>query len=320
MSDRPETDRKSAEGSAQPGLLVVGIGGSAGGITALKQLFSQVRPDSGIAYVVILHLSPQHESNLAQLLQVQTTIPVTQVNETVRVEPDHVYVIPPNKYLMIEDGNIKVTEPERVRGGGHTSIDLFFRTLADAYGKSAVGIILSGTGSDGILGLRRIKEEGGFAIAQDPEEAEYDAMPRNAMEAGLIDLVMPTAEIPRRLESLRAGLQRLPIPPAEEEEPEPEPNGDVVEVLKFLRQRTGNDFTQYKRPTMARRITRRMQVHGLPDFKSYLNFLREHPEEVPVLLRDLLITVTNFFRDREAFEALRQEAIPKLFAGKTPND
>jgi two-component system CheB/CheR fusion protein len=301
-------------------LLVVGIGGSAGGITALKQLFSQVRPDSGIAYVVILHLSPQHESNLAQLLQVQTTIPVTQVNETVRVEPDHVYVIPPNKYLMIEDGNIKVTEPERVRGGGHTSIDLFFRTLADAYGKSAVGIILSGTGSDGILGLRRIKEEGGFAIAQDPEEADYDAMPRNAVEAGLIDLVMPTAEIPRRLESLRAGLQRLPIPPAEEEEPEPEPNGDVVEVLKLLRQRTGNDFTQYKRPTMARRITRRMQVHGLPDFKSYLNFLREHPEEVPVLLRDLLITVTNFFRDREAFEALRQEAIPKLFAGKTPND
>src|SRR5689334_6707212 len=138
MSDGPETDGKQVSHAAHHDFLVVGIGGSAGGITALKQLFSRVEPSGGIAYVVIMHLSPQHESNLAQLLQIQTTIPVTQVTETVRVEPDHVYVIPPNKYLMIEDGNIKLTEPARIRGGGHSSIDLFFRTLADAYGKSAV--------------------------------------------------------------------------------------------------------------------------------------------------------------------------------------
>jgi CheB methylesterase len=181
MSDEPEADGKPGE-RAEPDFMVVGIGSSAGGVTALKQVFSRVEPASGIAYVVIMHLSPLHEINLAQLLQMQTPIPVTQVTETVRVEPDHVYVIPPSKYLMIEDGNIKLTEPERMRGAGHSSIDLFFRTLADAYGKSAVSVLLSGTGSDGILGLRRIKEEGGFALAQDPEEAEYGAMPRNARQ------------------------------------------------------------------------------------------------------------------------------------------
>jgi two-component system CheB/CheR fusion protein len=199
MSDKSEGDGPGPQAPGQSGFLVVGIGGSAGGITALKNFFSRVEPNSGIAYVVIMHLSPQHESNLAQLIQLQTEIPVTQVTETMSVEPDHVYVIPPNKYLMIEDGNIKVTEPERVRGGGHSSIDLFFRTLADAYGKSAVSVLLSGTGTDGILGLRRIKEEGGFAIAQDPAEAEYDAMPRNAIDNGLIDMVLPAAEIPQRL-------------------------------------------------------------------------------------------------------------------------
>jgi two-component system CheB/CheR fusion protein len=320
MSDKSDREGKSQDGPGQPGLLVVGIGGSAGGITALKSFFSRVEPDSGIAYVVIMHLSPQHESNLAQLLQAQTAIPVTQVTETVRVEADHVYVIPPSKYLMIEDGNIKLTEPERMRGGGHSSIDLFFRTLGDAYGKTAVSVVLSGTGTDGILGLRRIKEEGGFAIAQDPEEAEYDSMPRNAINAGLIDLVMPAADIPERLKSLRAGLQRIHMRVSEEEPPPPESDQDIIAVLKLVRQRTANDFTQYKRPTMTRRIGRRLQVHGLPDVRSYLAFLHEHPDEIPVLLRDLLITVTNFFRDRDAFDGLRQEAIPKLFAGKTSDD
>jgi two-component system CheB/CheR fusion protein len=320
MSDKPEADGKSPDSPGRPGFLVVGIGGSAGGITALKEFFSRVQPDNGIAYVVIMHLSPQHESNLAQVLQAQTAIPVTQVTETLRVEPDHVYVIPPNKYLMIEDSNIKLTEPERIRGGGHSSIDLFFRTLADTYGKTAVSVILSGTGTDGILGLRRIKEEGGFAIAQDPDEAEYDSMPRNAINAGLIDLVMRAEDIPERLKSLRAGLQQIQMPVSEEEEPPPETDEDILEVLKLVRQRTGNDFTQYKRPTMMRRIGRRLQVHNLPNIGSYLAFLREHSDEIPMLLRDLLITVTNFFRDRDAFEALRQEAIPKLFAGKTATD
>ena len=271
--------------------------------------------------MVILHLSPQHESNLAALLQANTKIPVTQVTETVRVQPDHVYVMPPSKYMVIEDGNINLTEPERIRGG-HSSIDLFFRTLADAYGKDAVAIVLSGTGADGTLGLRRVKEHGGFAIAQDPGEAEYDAMPLSAIETGLVDLILPAAEMPDRLRALGAGAQRLPSARKRRRKggsPEAE-MAEVRAVLMLLRQRTGHDFTQYKRPTLRRRIARRVQVHGLADINSYLNFLREHPEEVPALLRDLLITVTNFFRDRDAFESLYREVVPKLFAGKGAND
>src|SRR5579875_3189287 len=321
MSDNPQSDSHSqANASAQTGFLVVGIGASAGGITALKQFFSHVEPDSGLAYVVILHLSPQHESNLPALLQTQTKIPVTQVTETVTVQPNHVYVIPPNKYLVIEGGTIKLIQPERLRGG-HSSIDLFFRTLADAYGKNAVAIVLSGTGADGTLGLRRVKEQGGFAIAQDPHEAEYDSMPRNAIDTGLVDLILPAAQMPGRLRTLGAGAQRLHLAAEEEEKQARETDlTEIREVLALLRQRTGHDFTQYKRPTLLRRIARRLQVHGLSDINSYLSFLRENPDEVPALLRDLLITVTNFFRDREAFESLRQEAVPKLFADNSAND
>lgn len=321
MSDKPQSDAQpQANDSVQDGFLVVGIGASAGGITALKDFFNHVAPDSGLAYVVILHLSPQYESNLPALLQTQTKVPVTQVTQTVAVQPDHVYVIPPNNYLAIEGGSIKLIQPERVRGG-HSSIDLFFRTLADAYGKEAVAIVLSGTGADGTLGLRRVKEQGGFAIAQDPREAEYDSMPRNAIDTGLVDLILPAAQMPDRLRALRAGAKWLRLAAEEEEKPAPETDlTEVREVLALLRQRTGHDFAQYKLPTLLRRIARRLQVHSLPDVSSYLNFLREHPDEVPALLRDLLITVTNFFRDREAFETLRQEVVPKLFAGKGPND
>jgi two-component system CheB/CheR fusion protein len=323
MSEATSSDTQGRRnGSGQGGCLVVGIGASAGGIAALRQFFSHVAADSGLTFVVILHLSPQHESNLAALLQAHTKIPVTQVTETVGIQPGHVYVMPPNKYLVLEDGNIKLTDPERARGG-HSSIDLFFRTLADAYGRDAVAIVLSGTGADGTLGLRRVKEHGGFAIAQDPGEAEYDSMPLSAIETGLVDLVLPAAEMPDRLGALGAGAPRLPLSSTDEEEEKSAPQtdlGEVRKVLTLLRQRTGHDFTQYKRPTVMRRIARRLQMHGLPDIKSYLNFLRGHPEEVPALQRDLLITVTSFFRDHDAFEALYRQVVPAFFAGKGPDD
>jgi two-component system CheB/CheR fusion protein len=325
MSDDPQSVGQSGHnGSGHASSMLVGIGASAGGICALKQFFSRVTPGSGLTFVVILHLSPQHESNLAELLQVNTKIPVTQVTQTVRVQPEHVYVMPPSKYMVIEDGNINLIQPERIRGG-HSSIDMFFRTLADAYGKDAVAIVMSGTGADGTLGLRRVKEHGGFAIAQDPVEAEYDAMPLSAIETGLVDLILPAAQMPDRLRALGEGGQRLQLPKEEEEKQEerqsPDPEmAEVRAVLTLLRQRTGHDFTQYKGPTVRRRIARRVQVHGLPDINSYLNLLGEHPEEVPALLRDLLITVTNFFRDRDAFESFNQEIVPKLFAGKGAND
>lgn len=167
MDAKPASLPSGEHGSEKNHFLVVGIGASAGGIKALKQFFGNVAADSGVAYVVILHLSPQYESNLAALLQAETKVPVTQVTEAVTLQPNHVYVIPPAKYLGIEDGHIKLIEPERLHGG-HTSIDLFFRALADAYHKDAVGVVLSGTGADGTVGLRRIKEAGGFAIAQIP--------------------------------------------------------------------------------------------------------------------------------------------------------
>src|SRR5713226_4077669 len=195
-----------AQEGGKPHFLVVGIGASAGGITALKEFFGHVTADSGIAFVVILHLSPQHESNLAAVIQAETKVPVTQVTQPVKLEPNHVYVIPPTKYLGIDNGHIKLVEPERLRGG-HTSIDLFFRSLGDAYHKDAVAIVLSGTGADGTLGLRRVKEAGGFAIAQGPAEAEYEGMPRNAIDTGLVDLVFPVAEMPARATFIERGRQ-----------------------------------------------------------------------------------------------------------------
>src|SRR6266849_4855988 len=225
----------AAQEGGNPHFLVVGIGASAGGITALKEFFGHVTADSGIAFVVILHLSPQHESNLAAVIQAETKVPVTQVTQPVKLEPNHVYVIPPTKYLGIDNGHIKLVEPERLRGG-HTSIDLFFRSLGDAYQKDAVAIVLSGTGADGTLGLRRVKEAGGFAIAQGPAEAEYEGMPRNAIDTGLVDLVLPVAEMPARLRSLGEGAKRLIIPEEEVEQiPEQMDFGQVLDILALLR-------------------------------------------------------------------------------------
>jgi len=320
LEDDEKTARSATRGDGN--LFVAGIGASAGGIAPLREFFSKVKDDSGIAYVVVLHLSPQHESNLPALLQSKTSLPVTQVTEPLKVEPNHVYVIPPLKYLVMADGMIKLTDPERSRGQ-HTSIDLFFRTLADAYGKDAAAILMSGTGVDGTIGLGRIKEEGGFVIVQDPSEAEYKDMPRSALDAGVVDLVLPAAEMPAKLLSLHDGTKRLRIDEEEEAEEAPPAEfdeGSLRNVLTLLRLRTGNDFSHYRRPTLLRRIVRRMQVHELHDLNAYLAFLRENPDEIVALLRDLLITVTNFFRDHEAFGVLEHQIVPQLFQSKGPND
>ena len=311
----------TTEPHSDANVFVAGIGASAGGIAPLREFFSKVGENSGIAYVVVLHLSPEHHSELPALLQNKTRLPVTQVTEPLRVEPNHVYVIPPLKYLVMSDGMIKLTDPVRTRGH-HTSIDLFFRTLADAYGKNAVAILMSGTGMDGTIGLGRIKEQGGFVIVQDLAEAEYEDMPRSALEAGVVDLVLPAGDMPGKLLSLREVAKRLRIDEEKEELPPPREFDEkaVRNVLTLLRQRTGNDFSQYRRPTLLRRIVRRMQVHEMHDLDTYLEFLRENPDEITALMRDLLITVTNFFRDHEAFEALEKEVIPQLFQGRGPND
>jgi two-component system CheB/CheR fusion protein len=333
-SDRHSADKSSTEKPSEGhDFSVVGIGASAGGIKALKQFFGNLPADSGMAYVVILHLSQQHESNLPAILQQQTTMPVTQVTETVKVKPNHVYVIPPAKHLEMVDGIIRLAEPQRVQGH-RVPIDLFFRTLADAYNKRAVCIILSGTGSDGTLGLKRIKENDGIAIAQDPADAEYDSMPRNAISTGLVDIILPVSEMPEKLLALRRFIGSAEFPrekdegrkvaseeTAGEQTKAAHDGQDVLrEILTLLRGRTGHDFFNYKRPTLLRRLARRMQVRELADLPAYLDLLREQPEEVQMLLRDLLITVTNFFRDKEAFEVLEREVVPRLFEGKSATD
>ncbi len=304
---------------------VIGLGASAGGLKALLEFFEQMPSDNGMVFVVIMHLSPKHESNAAAVLQNATRMPVTQVTETVQVQPNHVYVIPPTKDLSMHDEMLLLSDTERPRGR-HVAIDLFFRTLADTHKARAVCVVLSGTGSDGTVGLTRIKEEGGVTFAQSPDEAEYDSMPRSAIATGMVDFVMPVTEMPQRILQIWQNAKQIELPPMENP-PEPShvtPTSDATreseqalhDILGTLRARTGHDFTHYKRATVLRRIERRLQVNQLPGLPPYRDFLREHADEVPALLKDMLINVTNFFRDRESFEALEREVIPLLLKEK----
>lgn len=315
---------------------VVGIGASAGGIQALLALFEHMPNDCGMAFVVIMHLSPKHESHIDKVLQKVTKIPVLQVTQSVAIERNHIYVIPPALDLSMDDGFLRLQKPERERGP-QVAIDLFFRALADVHHSHAVGIVLSGTGADGSVGLSRIKEQGGITLAQAPEDAEYDSMPISAIETGMVDIVLPVAEMPQRLVELSQNLQALlarkdPLPalgdieqlgaaddPLESAQAhaQSKPNELALrEILAALRARTGHDFRHYKQATVLRRIERRMQVNALRDMPSYARHLQSHPEETPALLADMLIGVTNFFRDREAFEALERDIIPALFEQK----
>ena len=311
-------ETEGAEPHPNGQMMVVGIGASAGGVKALSEFFDRLPADSGMAFVVILHLSPQHKSNLAEVLQVRTKMPVSQVTEAVRVEANHVYVIPPISHLILTDGWIRLTEPEESRGR-RVPIDLFFRSLAEAWESRAIAIVLSGSGADGTLGLRRIKERGGVTLAQDPREAEQDAMPRSAINAGVVDFVLPVAEIPAKLLALRENALRIELPVSDETRHEK--GADALrDLLALLRARTGHDFSSYKRSTVLRRIERRLQVNEVRDIPSYLELIREQPLEVQLLLRDLLISVTNFFRDPEAFAALSLQVIPNLFVSRTASD
>jgi two-component system CheB/CheR fusion protein len=300
-----------------PVSLVVGLGASAGGIQALTQFFKHAPADAPIAYVVILHLSPDHESRLAEVLQRSTTLPVTQVRETVTLAPSHVYVIPPNSSLRVSSGSL-VLSPQTQFEQRKAPVDIFFRTLADAYGEKAAAVVLSGTGSDGSSGLKRVKEYGGLTMVQDPDEAEHGEMPATALATGLVDYVLPVAEMPRRIveyherASESAAVPRGPSPREETEA--------LRDIMTLLRARTGHDFSDYKPATIRRRIERRMTVHAVTSLAAYAEFLREQSNEAVALMKELLISVTNFFRDEEPFRFLEQRLIPRLFEGKTAGD
>ncbi len=278
-----------------------------------------------MAFVVVLHLSPEHASQLEAVLRAVTPLTVSTPQGPVPVERDHVYVIAPNTMLTMNDSYLSVSDLPR-RRGPHSTIDLFFRTLGIVHRQRAFAVVLSGNGSDASVGITRIKEEGGITFAQSPLEAEFDSMPRNAMATGAVDWVLPVAQIPAKLVELWANARtiELPIKPGADDEADARAAATVQaekalhDILVLLRARTGHDFRSYKRATVLRRIERRMQVHALPNLHTYCSFLQEQPEEAPALLKDLLIGVTNFFRDGEAFAMLQRDVLPEVLeqAGK----
>lgn len=305
-------------------LPVVGLGGSAGSILALQRFFAATPPDAGIAYIVVLHLSPTHESALPALIERWTTMPVKAARHGERLAPNSVYVIPPGKHLSTVEGHLTLTDMEGERGK-RVTVDLFLRSLADTHGPHSTAVILSGADGDGAVGIKRIKERGGLTVAQEPAEAEHPDMPHSAIATGMVDWVLPVAEMPARVVEYVRRQERLRMPPEEGPQP-PSPraaaddNEDALrEILGLLRARTGRDFSYYKRATIVRRIARRVQVNALEDIRSYVAFLRTHPGEAGALLQDILISVTNFFRDRQVFQAL-ESLLPDLFRGKGAGD
>ena len=309
-------------------LRIVGIGASAGGVEALRGFFQHVPPQNGMAFVIVLHLSPDHASLLAEVLGRWTTMPVQAATEGVPVAADHVYVIPPRALMTIDAGTLHLrtpTAPSRET----RPIDIFFTSLAAAYGPNAVGVVLSGTGSDGALGLKAIKQAGGVSLAQggDGDGPQYGDMPAAAIATGAVDLILPVEEMATRI----AHLPAIPSPTIEAlDAPEPDtselPAAEeaqiaeaMPEICLVLRNQLGHDFAGYKRPSFIRRVQRRMQFLGL-DTTQYVRRLQGDRNEAALLFQDLLIRVTSFFRDPETFQALEQTVIPRLFEGKGPDE
>jgi two-component system CheB/CheR fusion protein len=298
---------------------IVGIGASAGGLAAFEAFFKGMPADTdpGMAFVLVQHLAPDHKSILTDLIRRYTRMQVFEVEDGVAVQPNCTYIIPPNRDMAFLNGTLQLMEPSAPRGQ-RLPIDFFFRSLAQDQQERAIGIVLSGTGSDGTLGIRAIKGEGGMVMAQNPESTEFDGMPRSAIATGLVDYKLPPAEMPAQLiaYAVRA-FGRLHRPDAV---PAPRTENAMKNIFVLLRSQTGHDFSKYKPSTIHRRIERRMAVHQIEALDGYVKYLQQTPSEAEALFRDLLIGVTNFFRDPEAFQALEEQVIPKLFAGKSVSD
>ncbi len=304
----PEKD-KTSTGSPIVKFPVVGIGASAGGLEALEQFFQNVPEGSGLAFVVIQHLDPTHAGIMPELLQRITKMKVLQASDRLKVKPNFVYVIPPNKSLSLFNGSLHLFEPVETRGL-RLPIDYFFRSLADDCQEKSIGVILSGMGSDGTLGLKAIKEKNGMVLIQSPETAKFDAMPRNAIDAVIPDFIAAATELPGKLISL------LKINPDTRNKPELEGKikSNIDKIIILIRDQTGHDFSLYKKTTLFRRIERRKGVHEIEKIPYYVRFLQENPQEVEILFKELLIGVTSFFRDGAVWEMLGDNILPGLLA------
>ncbi|MGH9328183.1 MAG: chemotaxis protein CheB [Terriglobia bacterium] len=306
-SEKEQAATRVARGSVFP---IVGIGASAGGLEAFTHLLEHLPRNPGMALVFVQHLAPQHESALTELLARATRIPVSEAKEGVKVEPDRVYVIPPNANMAIRKGRLRLTP--RAPDEHHLPIDYFLRSLAEELGSRAIGVILSGTASDGALGLKAIKAEGGVTFAQDESSAKYGDMPRNAAAGGSVDFVLPPEGIARELVRVARHPFLLETQTAEEKESATGEEGQFQKIFALLRTATGVDFTYYKHSAINRRIKRRMVLHKIQELADYVKHLEENRDELEALYQDILIHVTGFFRDPQVFDALKDQVFPSL--------
>lgn len=297
--------------------LVVGVGASAGGLEVFRRFLEALPVDTGMAFVLLQHLDPNHRSQMADILSRYTSMPVTEATDGGIILPNHVYLNPPNQVLGLSANALRFLGPSRVEGR-RMVIDCFFRSLAEARKERGVCVVLSGMGSDGSQGLREVKAAGGMAMAQDPSTAEYDAMPRAAIGTGYVDFVLPVGEMPARLVAYgRHPFSRshAAVPSLVDREP-----GHFQTILSLLRAHTDHDFRCYKTGTLDRRIRRRMSLQQVETLGDYVAVLRKHPEEVQALFRDLLISVTGFFREHEAWDVLAEEVMAAIIRSKADGE
>jgi two-component system CheB/CheR fusion protein len=306
-----------ARGDPAKDLLIAGVGASAGGVEALTELVSHLPCDTGMAFVLIQHLAPKHHSLLTELLARKTAMTVEEAVDGIEVEPNHIYVIPPNASMTISDHRLKIG-PREESGGMHMSIDHFMRALAEQQKNRAIGVILSGAGTDGTLGMAEIQAQGGVTFAQDEASAKYSAMPRSAVAAGCVDYVLPPKGIARELTSIARHPYVARRHSSDAADPAPSKSVALSAVFQALRKTTGVDFTHYRETTTLRRIQRRMVVHKLEKLEEYAKLLQINPVEIKSLYQDILINVTGFFRNARAFDALKTEVFPDVLKNHRP--
>lgn len=321
-SNAPKKAIRSPSPAVPPGrtdekgsFYVVGIGASAGGLEAFEQFFTNMPADVGMAFVLIPHLSPEHKSMMVELLKRYTPMDIFQAEDGMRVNPNCVYIIPPGKDMGLLKRTLQLMDPVERRGLRHP-IDFFFHSLAEDQGERAVCIVLSGTGSEGALGSRAIKEKGGLVLVQDPKTTRYDGMPNSAIATGIVDHILPPDKMPGQLLRYISHAQPLPLDPADKTErgiPD-----HLQKIFILIRNHTGHDFSLYKKNTILHRIEKRMTILQVESMAIYLTYIRNNPEEIDLLFREFLIRVSNFFRDREAFEIIKEKALPLLFKDQPP--
>lgn len=309
--------RKAARDASSGGFPIVGIGASAGGLEAIEQFLKHVPKDSGMAFVIVQHLDPTHKGIMVEIIQRVTGMKVMEVKDRQKVQPDCVYVIPPNKDMSILHDVLHLLAPTAPRGL-RLPIDFFFRSLAEDRKQLSIGVILSGLGSDGTMGIRAIKERAGVVLVQEPASAKFDGMPRSAIDAGLADFVARAEELPEKIISY---FKHAPLIVSPEPVLEGKTHSGLEKAVILLRAKTGQDFSMYKKTTIYRRIERRMGIHKIDKIGAYVRYLQDNLQELEILFKELLIGVTNFFRDPAAWEQLKTKAVSALLsnwpAGKT---